>query len=84
MPGPDKISWKHLKIVIKNKKCILCNIINITNACILLGHWPTHFKESLSIIIPKPNKASHDFPKMFRPIILLNILEKLIEKVIGE
>ena len=36
------------------------------------------------IIIPKPNKSLYDLPKSFRPIILLNTLGKLIEKVIGE
>ena len=36
------------------------------------------------IIIPKPNKALYDTPKIFRPIVLLNMLGKLIEKVIGE
>jgi len=38
----------------------------------------------MSIIIPKPNKASYNIPKMFRPIILLNMLGKLIKKVIGK
>ena len=38
----------------------------------------------MTIIIPKPNKESYDFPNLFKPIILLNTLEKLIEKVIGE
>jgi len=36
------------------------------------------------IVIPKLNKESYDFPKSFRPIILLNTLGKLIEKVIGK
>jgi len=36
------------------------------------------------IIISKPNKALYNTPKMFRPIILLNMLGKLIEKVIGK
>jgi len=62
----------------------LKNFINIANICIDLGHWPSHFKMSTSIIIPKPNKASYDASKMFRPIVLLNILSKLIEKIIGE
>jgi len=39
---------------------------------------------STLFIIPKPNKVSYDSPKMFCPIILLSILGKLIEKVIGE
>ena len=36
------------------------------------------------VVIPKPNKSSYDNPKAFRPIMLLNTLGKLIEKVIAE
>ena len=36
------------------------------------------------VIIPKPNKASYDSSKSFRPIILLNTMGKLIKKVISE
>jgi len=39
---------------------------------------------STSIIIPKLNKALYGSSKMFHPIVLLNTLEKLIEKVIRE
>ena len=60
------------------------DIINITNTCLELSHWPSHFKISTTIIISKPNKVSYDSSKSFRPIIILNILEKLIEKVIGD
>jgi len=81
--GPDRVSWGHLKHVIKNKLC-LRNIICIMNACFDLGHWPNHFKKSTTIIIPKPNKSTYDSLKSFRPIVLLNMLGKLIEKVIGE
>ena len=52
--------------------------------CINLGHWPDYFKQSSMIIIPKPNKSSYDHVKMFRPIVLLNTLGKLIEKVIAK
>ena len=38
----------------------------------------------MTIIIPKPNKSSYDFLKSFRPVVLLNTMGKLIEKVIGE
>jgi len=81
-PGPDRLTWRHWKIIIPNDDC-LSRIINITNACIELGHWPKYFKVS-TIVIPKPNKSSYDHPKAFRPIILLNTLGKLIEKVIAE
>ena len=52
--------------------------------CLELGHWSLHFKMSMTIIISKPNKVSYNFPKLFRPIVLLNILGKLIEKVISD
>ena len=52
--------------------------------CFKLGSWLSHFKSSTSIIIPKPNKESYNSLKSFRPIVLLNMLRKLIEKVIGK
>ena len=79
----NRILWKHLKSIVKNNEC-LENIVNIANGFIVLCYWSIHFKLSSSIIIPKSNKASYDFPKSFYPIILLNMLEKLIEKVIGK
>ena len=79
----DKLSWNHLKSVLKHNVCLI-NIIKITNTCIDLGHWPNYFKRSTMVIIPKPNKSLYDSPKSFRPIVLLNTLGKLIEKVIGE
>jgi len=81
--GPDKLSWGHLKHIIKDKLC-LKNIISIANACIELGYWPNHFKKSITIVIPKPNKSSYNSLKSFRLIVLLNTMGKLIEKVIGE
>ena len=81
--GPNKLSWSHLKHILKDKLC-LKNIIKITNACLDIGYWLSHFKTSTTIVISKPNKASYNMPKSFRPIILLNTLGKLIEKVIGD
>ena len=82
-PWPDKLSWSYLKTILKYDEC-LTNIINIANACIDLGYWPSHFKRLTMVIIPKPNKQLYNSPKLFRPIVLLNMLGKLIEKVIGE
>ena len=81
-PGPDHVSWGTLKLIIRDEKC-LPHIVRLANACIDLSHWPNHFKESTSVIIPKPQKPSYDTPKAFCPIVLLNTLGKLIEKVIG-
>ena len=39
---------------------------------------------STTVIISKLNKLSYDSPKYFHPIVLLNTLGKLFEKIIGE
>ena len=82
-PGPDRLTWHHWKIIVKNDT-YLSKVINIADACINLGHWPRYFKVSTTVVIPKPNKSSYNNPKAFRPIVLLNTLGKLIEKVIAE
>jgi len=35
--GPDRMTWRHWKTIIKNDAC-LSNIINIADTCINLGH----------------------------------------------
>ena len=72
-----------MKLIIKSDDC-LSNIINITDSCINLGHWPNYFKILTTIVIPKPNKSLYNHLKAFRPIVLLNTLGKLIEKVVAE
>ena len=57
--------------------CVLFN--NICDS----GIWPRWFKESVSVIIPKPKKADYSVPKPYRPIALLNTLGKLLTKVIA-
>jgi len=81
--GLDKLSWSYFKYILQDIEC-LNNIIRIVNACIELGYWPSYFKMSTMVVIPKPNKSSYDSPKSFRPIVLLNTVGKLIKKVIGD
>ena len=49
-----------------------------------MGHWPSHFKILMMVVIPKSNKTSYNSPKSFCPIVFLNTIEKLFEKMIGE
>ena len=85
MPSSNKLTWSYLKIILKNNECLsIIIIIHITNTCIKLGYWPSHFKRSTMIVISKLNKKLYNFPKSFRPIVLLNTVGKLIEKVIRE
>jgi len=81
-PGPDHISWRHLKAMILHNTC-LEKLVHIANAYITLEYWPSHFKSANSVVIPKPNKMSHNTPSSFWPIVLLNTTGKLIEKVVS-
>ena len=81
--GPDKLIWSYIKSIIRDKDCI-GKFINITNACIELGHWLTYFKTSITVVISKPNKAIFDSPKSYQLIVLLNTIGKLVKKIIGE
>ena len=81
-PGPDHVTWTHLKYFLSVPECEKV-ILELANTCITTGHGPKHFKDSLSVIIPKPNKPSYSVPKAFRPIVLLNALGKLVEKMIS-
>ena len=37
----------------------------------------------MTVVISKPNKTSYNSPKLFYPIIFLNTIGKLFEKMIG-
>ncbi|CAA7270835.1 unnamed protein product [Cyclocybe aegerita] len=63
-----------VKELLKDKH-VLALFIVLANACLRVGHWPRIFKESLSVIVPKPNKPSYAVPKAFRPIVLLITFE---------
>ena len=80
--GPDHVTWHYLKSILADNICV-AGIFFLANSCITLWHWPHHFKELVSVIIPKPDKPAYDTPKAFQPIVLLNTLGKLIEKMIA-
>ncbi|KAF8675296.1 hypothetical protein AX14_005148, partial [Amanita brunnescens Koide BX004] len=81
-PGPDRITWELLKQALQVDQALegLCHLFNEISSN---GVWPSWFKESTCVIIPKPNKPKYNIPKAFRPISLLNTLGKLLTKVIA-
>ena len=81
--GPNKLIQSYLKIILKDNECLNI-IIYITNACIELGYWPSYFKKSTTVVISKSNMKLYDSLKLFRPIVLLNTVGRLIKKLIRE
>ena len=78
-PGPDHISWKYIKKAFQLPGFDR-SVTNMFNAIMRQGEWPSPFKESNTVVIPKPKRADYTIPKSFRPIALLNCLAKLFTK----
>jgi hypothetical protein len=80
-PGPDHITWRHLKRILRDGHSERL-FLWLANACLSTGVWPDEFKVSITVVIPKLGKPSYDTPKSFRPIVLLNTMGKLLEKML--
>jgi ribonuclease HI len=77
-PGSDNITAD------ANRKCIelRSDIAEaLFNACLRVGHFPTLWKSATIRCIPKPDKPDYSAPKAYRPIGLLSIPGKTLEKV---
>ncbi|GJE97290.1 hypothetical protein PsYK624_135060 [Phanerochaete sordida] len=96
-PGPDQVSWFWLKQIVDDDNAITDEDGNVTReaipvlavlsalfeACVRWGTFPQPFKESRTVVIPKPNKPDYTAPKAYRPIVLLNCIGKLMEKILA-
>ena len=81
-PGPDNVTWHHIKQIIDVDSVLDSVCILFNNIC-SLGTWPSWFSELISVIIPKPKKTDYTIPKSYRPIALLNTTGKLLTKIIA-
>ena len=78
-PGRDGISVEHVQQYYKTIKIHLQIIID---ACLQISYFPIKWKEAQILTIPKPGKPDYSDPKAYRPISLLPVLGKVLEKVI--
>lgn len=77
-PGIDMITARMLKELPRKGVVMLTYIFN---AILRLQYWPEVLKTSEIILIPKPGKALTDVTS-YRPISLLSVISKLLEKLI--
>jgi hypothetical protein len=77
-PGPDNLRtplFKHLpRIAIEALTVIF-------NNCLRAHYFPPAWKHATTIMIPKPGKDPTN-PQSYRPISLLNITGKILEKIL--
>lgn len=53
----------------------------IMNKCLELGYFPVEWKTAVIRVIPKPLKEDYSVPKSYRPIGLLPVFGKILEKL---
>lgn len=78
-PGESNINKTILKNVPDNALKILQVIFNHS---LSIGYFPDKFKTAIIKLIPKPN-AAHNNPINCRPISLLEVTGKILEKIIN-
>ncbi|GBP27303.1 RNA-directed DNA polymerase from mobile element jockey [Eumeta japonica] len=77
-PGYDLVDATLLKQL--PKKGLLL-ILAIFNACLRLSFYPSQWKIAQVVMIQKPGKPSHDVTS-YRPLSLLPVVGKLLEKIV--
>ena len=79
-PGPDQIPNRVIKACLE----LLANhLAHLFTACLQIGHHPTPFKHSTTVVVRKPDK-DYSLPEAYRPIALLNTLGKVLERIVAE
>ena len=79
-PGMDEIPTKILQAA---WPLIELRVLDLFQKCIAYGHHPTCFRTAILAVIPKPNKADRTSPRSYRPIALLSVLGKGLERLIA-
>jgi hypothetical protein len=78
-PGPDGITSEILTLIFKS---IPKTVTLIYNDCLRRGCFPKNWKIAKIIPITKPGKEDSSDPSKYRPISLLNIGGKVLEKLL--
>ena len=81
-PGPSHMSWSLLCMFLDDDTFHL-QFLQLANDIITYSTWPSAFKNSVTVVIPKPHKDNYIKVKNFRPIALLECAGKLVSKLIA-
>jgi hypothetical protein len=79
-PGADEISTCILRTawpLVKDNARLLFQ------GCLTLGYHPKCFRQAILAIIQKPKKPDRSSPRAYRPIALLSVLKKGLERLIA-
>ena len=79
-PGDDEITMQVFKA---GWPLLQPHVIALLKACLELGHHPKCFKLATVVIIGKANKPDKSSPRAYRPIALLSVLGKSLERLVA-
>ncbi|KAF5180130.1 Reverse transcriptase protein, partial [Thalictrum thalictroides] len=80
-PGKDGIPTSLLKLAWKHIENLVTELFQI---CIESGYHPQCFRTAILAIIEKPKKIDRTSPRSYRPIALLSVLGKGLERVVAK
>lgn len=80
-PGPDEISTSILR---QAWLLIETHIQALYTACLKSGHHPCWCRNPIISTLPKPNKTDLSLPRSYRPIALLSVLVKGLERLMAK
>ena len=80
-PGPDCVTGSIMKMAWGNNAFKKQYTI-LLRACIDLGYHPIAWRTGTVVVLRKPGKKDYSDPKAYRPITLLKIPGKVLEKIV--
>ncbi|CCA77041.1 hypothetical protein PIIN_11026, partial [Serendipita indica DSM 11827] len=79
-PGPSGVINAAIEVLGHQLAPIITNSVN---ASLRLGHYPSGWKHSMTVVIRKPGKPDYTVPKAYRPIALEEALSSVCEAVLS-
>ena len=78
-PGPDGFTADICRVSIESDEGVF---LAIANRCLSLEYFPKPWKIAHVCILKKPGKDDYTKPKSYRPIGLLSVMGKILEKMV--
>nr|BDU78964.1 hypothetical protein [Bombyx mori] len=78
-PGGDGVTADIVRMLVEGDTDFH---LTMANRCLELGLFPTIWKEATVVVLRKPGKETYTAPKSYRPIGLLPVMGKLLERMI--
>jgi hypothetical protein len=86
-PGSDSLPNKLWKILSnqgsQSSRLFTPLITSLFDACVRIGHNPSHFQTSITVTLRKAGPRDYRLPKSYRPVALLNTLGKILEGIVA-